>query len=428
MSKNKWGNVCDRVDTCALTGAAAFAAGIRGTEILANGPLWCYFYALRHLEHAVYNMSERFHGSQPDNNAIVYGSEKFVEGAIERLLADGHRPELLFIESSCSLSLIGDDLAGVVRRLQLPFPTVTMDCGGMLGGFAAGYSKACRVFLERFAIDVLPVEQQSVNLIGLTDFYYNGAADRVELLRVLQKAGYKINAVCGSGGNINMLGRTSAAALNIVLHEELGLEAAKYLQQRFGTPYICAGLPYGTEGTKEWLRKINEVLPCTGIPTVEAECDAMEEYLTAANNDMSVTWGNLWFDKAIVAAPATTAQCLAQALRREWADMGELIVISQQGLTNDYCSEADRLLIAGQDYEEIAEALHKEDHVLLLGSSSEQSVFLRRANCDFYNCNIAYPVSDELLLTNVPFVGIKGSAHMLQRLWNTYMNKAVRNG
>ena len=42
----EWGNVCSRVDTCALTGAAAFFTGIKGAEVLVNGPLWCYFYAL----------------------------------------------------------------------------------------------------------------------------------------------------------------------------------------------------------------------------------------------------------------------------------------------------------------------------------------------------------------------------------------------
>ena len=30
----EWGNVCSRVDTCALTGAAAFFTGIKGAEVL----------------------------------------------------------------------------------------------------------------------------------------------------------------------------------------------------------------------------------------------------------------------------------------------------------------------------------------------------------------------------------------------------------
>ena len=65
----EWGNVCSRVDTCALTGAAAFFTGIKGAEVLVNGPLWCYFYALRHLEKSNSRLGERFHGS-----AAGYGS------------------------------------------------------------------------------------------------------------------------------------------------------------------------------------------------------------------------------------------------------------------------------------------------------------------------------------------------------------------
>ena len=78
MSNNQqWGNICHRVDCCALSGAAAFVAGIPGAEVLVNGPLWCYFYALRTLEHVKHDMGERFHNCQPDNNAIVYGTENF---------------------------------------------------------------------------------------------------------------------------------------------------------------------------------------------------------------------------------------------------------------------------------------------------------------------------------------------------------------
>ena len=57
----EWGNVCSRVDPCALTGAAAFFTSIKGAEVLVNGPLWCYFYALRHLEKSNSRLGERFH-------------------------------------------------------------------------------------------------------------------------------------------------------------------------------------------------------------------------------------------------------------------------------------------------------------------------------------------------------------------------------
>ena len=34
--KQGWGNICERVDTCALTGAGAFFAAIDKSEVLIN--------------------------------------------------------------------------------------------------------------------------------------------------------------------------------------------------------------------------------------------------------------------------------------------------------------------------------------------------------------------------------------------------------
>ena len=153
MVNGKWENICSRADTCALTGAAAFFAGIPKSEVLVNGPLWCYFYALRHLEHTEYNMAERFHGSQPDNNAIVYGTEKFLLEALESIKKEKQNPDVMLIENSCSLSLIGDDIAGIAKKADLKCPVITMDSGGLNGGFAEGYSKAAIKLLESLQLD-----------------------------------------------------------------------------------------------------------------------------------------------------------------------------------------------------------------------------------------------------------------------------------
>lgn len=249
MSDNSWSNICERVDTCALTGAAAFYAGIPDTEILVNGPLWCYFYAMRYLEHGIFNIAERMHGSQPDNSAVVFGAEKFIKQAIKHLLNEKHYPKLLFVENSCAMSLIGDDITGIVSSMKLPFPVIAMDCGGSIGGFAEGYVKAAILFLHQFA-EKTDIVKSSINLLGLTDFYYNGKADRIEICRILKQAGYKINVLFGSGSNIDALKNIAGAELNIVCNEELWLEIAKYLEENYGTPYVCAGLPYGIEGTK----------------------------------------------------------------------------------------------------------------------------------------------------------------------------------
>ncbi len=428
-SNNQWGNVCHRVDTCALSGAAAFVAGIPGAEVLVNGPLWCYFYALRNLEHAKYDMGERFHNCQPDNNAIVYGTEKYLTKVLQRLLDEDRKPSLLLVESSCSLSLIGDDLAGIVRKMNLPYPFMTMDCGGLVGGFVEGYTKAAITFFEKYADKKVETQPKKINLLGLSDFYYNGVADRKELIRILEQAGYEINAVPGAGSSFEILQGIGRAELNIVCNEELGLKLAKYLENCFGTPYVLAGLPYGTSGTQKWIEAINAVLPCENLQAVLDECKTQSERLTAWGNDYRGPWGCIWFDNVVLAAPGTQALCMAQALRNEWIDTGELVVICQHDVEqNRYCDVADKVLVAGKDSATIEKVFAKGDNLLLLASSSE-AVNLRRQNRTFFSSNIAFPSADEVLLTDTPFVGIKGAAHMLQRLWNLYitsvMNKQV---
>ena len=326
----EWGNVCSRVDTCALTGAAAFFTGIKGAEVLVNGPLWCYFYALRHLEKSNSRLGERFHGSQPDNNAVVYGTEECLTDALD---------------------------------------------------------------------------------------YFNGRNDLEEIKRILETANYRVIAVPGAGSELETLQKIPAAQLNIVINEELGLETAKYLKERYGTPYVVAGIPYGLKGTLRWLEKIAEVLP-SDLESVREECVKTQEELLAAVNEARCTWGELWFDKIIVAAPGTTAFCIAQTLREEWADTEKLTVICQNTLKDLRGPvEADEILLAEKDSKKIEQILQQADNTLILGSSSESSVLLREGK-KFWCCNIAYPVQDEVLLATAPFAGIRGAGHMLQRLWN----------
>lgn len=431
MADNAWGNICERVDTCALTGAAAFAAGIPDAEILANGPLWCYFYALRYLEHAESDAAERFHGSQPDNSAVIYGSEKCLLETLQRLLGRETKPNLLLIESSCSMSLIGDDLNGIARKANIAFPFVTMDCGGLLGGFAEGYAKAGIKILEAIADDGATAEENSVNILGMTPFYLNGQADCEEIARLLRLMGCRIQAAVGCGSYTKDLRQLGKAGLNIVTNEELGLPLAEYLQKRFGTPYILAGLPYGIEGTLIWLESIRQALPTIKTERVQKEAAQRQNRVMGWLNEIRSLWGSLWFDKAVVSAPPTAALCMAQALRNEWADMGRLTILCQRLLPKStfarYCDAADAVYTAGVGQDK-TETCFEDDgqSLLLLGSSSEASLLYRQKHPRFLNCNIAFPSNDEVFWLQHPFAGLNGSSYMLQRLWNSYINKRLQ--
>lgn len=422
-----WGNVCNRAGSCALTGAAAFASSMPGCEVVVNGPLWCYFYAMRFLEHNDHLLHERFHNSQPDNNAIVYGSEKDLTNEFKRIFRDGHKPEFLFIEASCSMTLIGDDLQGIAKRQNFDFPVVTMDCGGLIGGFSEGYRKCAKTFIDIFATEKYEQEENTVNILGLSDYYHNGKADREEICRIIENAGYRINCVLGSG-SVYDLQDLSKAKLNIVCNEELGLEIAQYLKEKFGTDYIMAGVPYGTTGTSKWLNRIADKLPAYDLSKVEEEIAETRAYIIAKSNDVRVTWPELWFDTCIISAPGTQALCLAEALRTEWSDMGELVVISQDKLKHtEFVEVADKLLFAVEDEKSIDSLFKDADNVLLIASASENTHFYKR-KANFISLGFATPAGGEVTFAPRPYVGIRGAMVMCERIWNAYIQNLIGKG
>ena len=328
------------------------------------------------------------------------------------------KPSILLIENSCSVSLIGDDIEGIASKANLSFPVVGMDSGGLNGGFAEGYSKASLRLWQHLDLPEIKIKCcLGVNLLGCTTAYFNGKNDIKEIKRILEIANYKIIAVPGAGSDLEVLQKVPVAQLNIVINEELGLESARYLKERYGTPYVVAGMPYGLIGTLRWLEKIADFLP-TNLEKIREECNKVRDELLTAVNEARCTWGELWFNKIIVAAPASTAFGLAQALREEWADTEKLIVICQNTIKElPLPAEADEILLAQKDSKKIEQLLQQSDDTLVLGSSSESSVLVREAK-KFFCCNIAYPVQDEVLFTTTPFAGVRGTEHMLQRLWN----------
>lgn len=429
MSVVKWNDTCDHYDTCALAGAASFAAGIPGSHILVNGPLWCFFYAKGHMKRINPVIMDRMTGSQPENDAVIFGSERFLVKEIERLLEEEQlNPSLLFVENSCAFTLIGDDNAGILKSLELPFPAVSLDCGGLLGGFAEGYVKAAELIINSQVKEKYKSEDLKVNLLGATEFYLNGKADIKEMVHLLEMAGYIVNCVPGGGSSLESIKALSRASLNIVVHEELGLKTAKLLENKFGIPYVLAGVPYGLEGTLTWLRRINKVLPAPSLETIEAQVKETRELLEGIIEDFSCYWGNMWYDQVIIQAPGTQALCLAQALREEWFNMGKLTVLCLQPvLDNIYCDVADEIYTKNVDFENWENYVETQGEGLFIGSSNEAANLLRKDYKNIVTLNVAYPIHDELFLNDTPYVGIQGTKNLLQKLWNLYM-QGILNG
>ena len=400
------------MESCALTGAAAFFAGLQGCAIIVNGPLWCYLFTQRHIEQTQSDISHRMRCTQLDNDAIVFGAEAYLREALEPYVQ--HPPALVAIISGSSASLIGDDVGAIARAAGVTCPIVTLDSGGLIGSFADGWQRASCAALEVLLRSAEPSVRRGVNLIGMTSSYYNGENDARELVRLLTGAGYEVRHVYGCGMRPEDVDSLAQAELNIVVHDELGWAAAEYIEEHCGTPYIAPLPPYGRAGTRRWLEEINAVLPPPQMAAAMAEIHAAERRDFLRINDLKNTWGELCFDTVLIRAPRTTAWGMAQALRTEWADVRHLAVAVAVREDEAGAAIADERL-AETDTARAQELLATMERGLLMGSSSE-SVYADPRRMLYLP--VAYPVVDRLLISDLPFMGLRGARCMEDALWN----------
>ena len=431
MRDNDFKTSCHHMSTCALTGASAFFDAIPGSFMLINGPLWCYFYAMKYVEDYDASALRRFHCTQPEGNALVYGTEKDLLAGLDFVKAN-FTPERIFILNNCSVSLVGDDIAGIAAKAELPCPVYAADCGGIAGDFAEGYEIALLRLIKEVKNHTSAnagvssknsATKPSVNLLGLSPTYFRGEEDIKEICRILETAGYRINAIPGGGSAWDEIMELPQADLNLVLRDELALKAAKELESEFGTPYLSAGMPYGIQGTLAWLEKINTVLPATNLKTVRQEAETVNARLQFRSSNMQSLWGPLWFDNILIAAPPSEAAGIAEAVRGEWADTGNLVIHFTED-TPLRPKAANKICVTGKDDAAMKETFENWTGGLVIGSSLETSRFVRLKK-PFVNCNIVLPSYHEIIATDLPLCGMRGAAYLFERIWNAKLNSCM---
>lgn len=451
MRDNDFKTSCHHMSTCALTGASAFFDAIPGSFMLINGPLWCYFYAMKYVEDYDASALRRFHCTQPEGNALVYGTEKDLLAGLE-FVKTNFTPERIFILNNCSVSLVGDDIAGIAAKAELPCPVYAADCGGIAGDFAEGYEIALLRVIEevkknaktkRDLADVSEANSEntteanvseninpetvdtkpSVNLLGLSPTYFRGEEDIKEIRRILETAGYHINAIPGGGSAWDEIMELPQADLNLVFRDELALKAARELETEFGTPYLSVGMPYGIAGTLRWLDTINAALPAKNTEAIRQEAEAVNARLQFRSSNMQSLWGPLWFDNILIAAPPSEAAGIAEAVRGEWADTSNLVIHFTQD-TPLRPKAATKICIAGKDDAAMKETFENWTGGLVIGSSLETSRLVRLKK-PFVNCNIVLPSYHEIIATDSPLCGIRGAAYLFERIWNAKLNSCM---
>jgi len=140
--------------------------------------------------------------------------------------------------------MTGFDYASAARILEARtgIPAFGFATTGM-HTYIQGASMALAALAERFVTDSPRTADRTVNILGLTplDFSVNGT-DR-SIAAFLEKNGWRVLSRWAMGDSLEQIARAGGAHCNLVV-SAAGLEAAKVLRRRFGTPFVV-GVPYG---------------------------------------------------------------------------------------------------------------------------------------------------------------------------------------
>jgi nitrogenase molybdenum-iron protein alpha chain len=206
-----------------------------------------------------------------ERDVVSGGEAKLTETVLE---ADRrYRPAAIVVLSSCVPGIIGDDIDGVAARLQpqVSAKLLPVHCEGfktriMATAYDAIYHSIANHLLEFEEEDLqkplIPDELADATekvrrsrLVNLMNVSSMTLGDEQELIRLLQALGLEVNLYPVSAHPDQMKYATEAALSisSCPTHDDYFL---KYLEAKYGIPYVLKHTPIGIANTNQWLREI----------------------------------------------------------------------------------------------------------------------------------------------------------------------------
>jgi nitrogenase molybdenum-iron protein beta chain len=222
--------------------------------------------------------------SSVHEDGAVFGALNRVETAVDVLLMRYPNVKVVPIISTCSTEVIGDDIDGVVKKLnegllKEKYPNrevylIPVHTPSFKGSMISGYDVAVENFVSYFAKKTTPSDK--INLI--TGWVNPG--DVTALKHLLSEMQVKANVLFEieefdsplmpegnyvSHGNTTVedLTDTANAIGTIALNRYEGGKAAKYLENEFEIPTIVGPTPIGIRNTDAFLKNVSKL---TGRP------------------------------------------------------------------------------------------------------------------------------------------------------------------
>ncbi|MGB8455883.1 MAG: Fe-only nitrogenase subunit beta [Anaerocolumna sp.] len=283
LKEKERAGIINPIFTCQPCGAQYASIGIKNCIGLVHGGQGCVMF-VRLLFSQHFKESFEIASSSLHEDGAVFGALNRVEEAVDVLLMRYPHVKVIPIISTCSTEVIGDDIDGVVRKLNngllkekyagREVYLIPVHTPSFKGSMVSGYDVAVEEFVKYFAKKTEP--NGKINLItgwvnpgDVTALKHLLAKMQVEATVLFEIEDFDSplmpdgNHVSHGNTTVEDLASTANAKGTLALNRYEGGKAARYLEEEFGVPAIIGPTPIGIRNTDTFLKNVSKM---TGKP------------------------------------------------------------------------------------------------------------------------------------------------------------------
>lgn len=426
--------------TCQPAGAQFVSIGVKDCIGLVHGGQGCVMF-VRLIFSQHFKESFELASSSLHEDGAVFGALNRVEEGVDVLLARYPHVKVIPIITTCSTEVIGDDVDGVIRKLndgllKEKYPDrevhlIAIHTPSFVGSMISGYDVAVRDFVRHFATKTEP--NGKINLItgwvnpgdvkALKHLLGEMDIDATVLFEIesfdspLMPDG---SAISHGNTTINDLRSTANAVGTIALNRYEGAKAAEWLKSEFDIPAIIGPTPIGIRNTDTFLQNLKKM---TGKPIPPS---LVEQRGVAIDALTDITHMFLAGKKVAIYGNPDLVIGLAEFC----IDLEMKPVLLLLGDDNVFYKEDPRLLalkenvdwdmevITNADFWELEDRIKNKglELDLILGHSKGRFVAIDN---DIPMFRVGFPTYDRAGMYRHPVVGYEGAIWLAEQMANT---------
>jgi len=439
MNKERVG-VINPIVTCQPCGAQFASIGIKDCIGLVHGGQGCVMF-VRLLFSQHFKESFELASTSVHEEGAVFGALNRVEQGVDVLLMRYPHLKVIPIISTCSTEIIGDDIDGVVIKLNegllkekyadREVHLIPIHSPSFVGSMVSGYDVAVHDFVKYFSKKDKP--NLKINLItgwvnpgDVTALKHLLAEMQIDATVLFEIENFDSpvmpdgNHVSHGNTTIEDLISTADAQGTIALNRYEGGKAAKFLQKRWDVPAIIGPTPIGIRNTDTFLQNLKTM---TGKPIPES---LVRERGLAIDALTDLTHLFLADKKVAIYGNADLVIGLAEfCLDLEMKPMVLLLGDDNSAYKDDPRIKAlqenvdyDMQIIMNADFWELENRIKNEglELDLILGHSKGRFISI---DYNIPMLRVGFPTYDRAGLHRYPVVGYAGATWLAEQMANT---------